>query len=112
MIYNLKEKCHESSDKEFFYGAKINKNIKDVYLGLGFLDPNESDRIEGPGEGHEEILYLVDGQIQIVTPSEKFTLQEGQTYFISDGLKVYLNNLTDKRCYFIIAGGHTVHHSH
>ncbi len=76
------------------------------------MEPDESGRIKGPGKKHEEILYLIDGQIQIETPIEKLTLHEGQAYFISDGLKVRLNNLTNKRCYFIIAGGHTVHHSH
>ena len=44
MALNLKEKCYESKKKEFFYGAKINKDIKDVYLGLGYLEPGESGR--------------------------------------------------------------------
>lgn len=112
MIFNLKEKCHESSKKEFFYGAKINREIKDVYLGLCFLEPEELNRKVGPGKGHEELLYLMSGQIQVNTKDKEITLNEGEVFFIPDGLKVFLKNLTDERSYFIIAGGHTKHHKH
>ncbi len=110
--YNLKEKCHNSKDKEFFYGAKINKDIKDVYLGLCYLESGESGRNIGPGRGHEEIIYSIDGKIQITFRDEEIILNEGEVFFIPDGLKVSLKNLIEKRTYFMIAGGHTKHHKH
>ena len=106
MIFKLKEKCLESSEKEVFYGAKINKAITDVYLGLGFLEPEET-RKEGPGKGHEEILYLLEGQVRIQIKDEELILNEGEAYYISDGQKVTLTNLASKRSYFVMAGGHT-----
>jgi len=112
MSFNLREKCHDSHKGEFFYGAKINKEIKDVYLGLCFLEPGESNRKAGPGIGHEELLYLINGQIQIELKNEQLTLNAGEVYFISDGLKVKLKNLSDERAYFMIAGGHTKFHEH
>ncbi|MFC1669600.1 cupin domain-containing protein [Spirochaetota bacterium] len=111
-IFKLKEKCLESSDREIFYGAKINDKIQDVYLGMGFLEPGEVDRKEGPGKGHEEIIYILNGKVQIATDAVELILEEGSTYYIEDGLKITLKNMANERCYFIIAGGHTVHHSH
>ena len=112
MVLNLKEKCDSSKKIEFFYGAKLNKNIKDVYLGLCFLNPKESKRKVGPGKGHEEILLLTEGKLKISVQDEDIIINEGEVYFIPDGLKVLIENLTEKKCYFIIAGGHTKHHSH
>lgn len=112
MKFNLKEKCLDSGEKEFFYGAKINKNIKDVYLGLCFLEPGESDRKAGPGGGHEELLYLMNGKMQINIKNGETILNEGEVYFIPDGKKVKLKNLWEEKCYFMIAGGHTKHHAH
>lgn len=112
MALNLKEECLASKKKEFFYGAKINKAIQDVYLGLCFLEPGESKKKVGPGKGHEEILFLTEGQIQVSINDNDITLNEGEVYFIPDGSKALLKNLTEERCQFIIAGGHTIHHSH
>ena len=109
---NLKEKCLASNKKEFFYGAKINKAIQDVYLGLCFLEPGEAKRKVGPGKGHEEILFLTEGQIQVSINDTEIILNEGEVYFIPDGSKALLKNLTNERCQFIIAGGHTKRHSH
>ena len=112
MSFNLREKCHDSRKGEFFYGARINKKIKDVYLGLCFLEPGESNRKSGPGKGHEELMYLTNGQIQIEIKDRQITLNEGEVYYISNGLKVKLKNLSDERVYFVIAGGHTKFHEH
>lgn len=112
LTFNLRDKCHESKDKEFFYGAKINKEIKDVYFGLCFLDPNEENRKAGPGRGHEELLYVMNGKMQIEFKKEEIILNEGEVFFIPDGQKVRLKNLTDRKCDFAIAGGHVKQHAH
>lgn len=112
MKFNLKKECIESGKKEFYYGAKLNKKIKDTYLGMGYLEPQEENRIIGPGRHHEEILCLLNGKIKISSNNEEETLREGEVYFMEDGTKIRLMNLTDIRAYFVIAGGHTKHHHH
>ena len=111
-IFELKKKCLESQDREVFYGAKINSRIQDAYLGMGFLEPGEEDRKGGPGKGHEEIIYILNGKVQVSIDGRELILEDGETFFIEDGYKIILKNLTDERCYFVIAGGHTKHHSH
>ncbi|NVM56158.1 MAG: cupin domain-containing protein [Candidatus Helarchaeota archaeon] len=112
MIFKLKEKCDAASKREFFYGALINHDIQDVYIGLGFLEPEESNRKTGPGKGHEEIIYLMDGQMKAKLEDEEMIMNEGDAIFVPDGHKVLLTNLTKKKIYFVVAGGHTVRHSH
>ncbi len=112
LIFKLKEKCEASSEKEFFYGAKVNNAIKDVYLGLCYLEPGESDRKAGPGKGHEEIIYLLDGEIQLNFKENNITIKQGEAFHIPDGELLLLKNLTDKKIYYVIAGGHIIRHSH
>ena len=112
MNFNLKKKCDESKKKEIFYGAMINHDIQDVYLGLCFLEPGEKNRDAGPPKGHEEILYALEGQIEVVIGEKKVIVNEGEVLFLPDGQKVKLNNFTQEKIYFVIAGGHPRPHSH
>ena len=112
MTFNLKEKCETSKKKEFYYGAKINKSIKDAYLGICFLEANEKKRKIGPGKGHEEILYVNNGKIKLIMNGTEILMNEGDAYHIPDGEKIIVDNLTGNRCYLMIAGGHIKHHSH
>ena len=112
MIINLKNECEKASIKEYFYGAKINKAIKDVYLGLGYLEPNEKNRKEGPSKGHEELLFILDGQIKMKFKDKEVILNEGEIIHLPEKTNVKLENLTDKKIFFIIAGGHIKKHSH
>ncbi len=112
MAFNLKKKCDDTKDGEFFYGAKINKDIVDVYMGVCSLEPGESNRKAGPGRGHEELFYLMEGQVKIKIKDEEIILNEGEVYFIPNGLKVKLTNITEKKIYFMIAGGHAKPHKH
>jgi len=112
MKFNLKKRCIESGKKEFYYGAKLNKMIQDTYLGMGFLEPNEEKRKVGPGRHHEEIICILNGKVQVSSKNGEELLNEGEVYFMEDGKKIRLKNLKDERAFFVIAGGHTKHHSH
>jgi ethanolamine utilization protein EutQ (cupin superfamily) len=112
MVINLKQKCDEAKNCEFYYGAKLNKDIKDVYLGMGYLEPDSKERKIGPPRHHEEILYCTNGRIEINRKGEQTILNEGEVYFMPNGKKIKVRNITDKRAYYIIAGGHTKPHSH
>ncbi len=112
MVMNLKQKCDKSKGKECYYGAKINKAIKDVYLGMGYLESDSKERKIGPPRHHEEILYCNNGKIKIISKNEQLILNKGEVYFMPDGEKVKIKNLTHDRVYYTIAGGHTKLHKH
>jgi len=111
MIVNLIENCMKSEKKEFYYGALMNREIKDVYLGYGYLDPNE-ERDFGPGENHEEIIMPINGEMVLSLPDSKISLKKGDAYFLKAGIKIKIGNLTNERLNFVIAGGHPVQHEH
>lgn len=110
--FNLKKKCNEAPEKEFFYGALTNHAIKDAYLGLCYLDPEEQNRIIGPPKGHEEILLVLEGKIEIKVKDEVIIIDEGEVFYLPDGQKAQVKNLTAQRLYFVIAGGHPQEASH
>ncbi|TFF87160.1 MAG: hypothetical protein EU549_05270 [Promethearchaeota archaeon] len=111
LIFKLKDKCLKSPKKEFFYGNIANKDIKNVYLGVGYLDEDES-RWFSPGKGHEEILYLLEGKMEIEYQDKKEQLNEGEAFHASGKEKINIRNLTNERIFFVIAGGHTEIHAH
>ena len=112
MKFNLDEKIDQSKDKEFYYGAKLNKAIVDVYLGKGYLEPKESRKL-GPGRGHEEILYILNGEVKVnIKDLDETKLKEGELIHIPNKSKAIVSNLSDTKVFYIIAGGHTKLHRH
>jgi ethanolamine utilization protein EutQ (cupin superfamily) len=112
MIFKLKDKVLKSPNKEVFYGNIANNEIKDVYLGLGYLDSGE-ERKFSPGIGHEEIIYLISGEIEINIKGEDAILNGGEAIHLSGTTQISMKNITDDRVFFITAGGHIEdHHSH
>jgi len=107
MIVNLKQRCKETNEREFYYGAKLNKDVKDAYLGFGYLEPNEKNKKISPGKGHEEILMVLNGSLRAQFESDEITITDGDAFHIPDRSHVILENLTSKRVTFVIAGGHT-----
>jgi len=112
MSFKLLEKCSTCKKAEYYYGAKINNQINDVYFGIGFLEPKEDNRKVGPGRGHEEIIYLQEGKIEVQIKNNTVILDEGELLYIPDKSKVMLKNLAEKKSQFMIAGGHVKHHKH
>ncbi len=111
-MFNLKKKVGESINKEFYYGAKINKNIIDVYIGMGYLEARETNKKIGPSRNHEEILYLSEGQVKLEIKNEELIMSEGEVFYMPDGQRISISNLTDKKIHYMIAGGHTELHKH
>lgn len=112
MKYNIYQKCLEAKKKEAYYGAKLNKEIKDVYLGVGILEPGEVNKKIGPGRGHEEILYVSKGKIGVKLKDAEHVLEQGELICLLNSQKARVSNLSDDASEFTIAGGHTKPHKH
>ena len=110
MKVNLFIEGNKSTNQEYYYGAMVNKNIKDVYMGYCFLKPKQRKKI-GPGKGHEEIIMLIEG-VMMFSSKEDIMMKKGDAIHIPEGTTIEVENLTDKDIYFVIAGGHPVPHSH
>ncbi len=77
------------------------------YLIYGELKPGESGRVFCPGVGHEEILVVVSGDLEV--EGEPFTgrLPEGEAIHLRDEESCMLANLGESRAVYVMAGGHS-----
>jgi glyoxylate utilization-related uncharacterized protein len=103
-IFDLQELAEES-DGEYVLGLK-NLQTHAVYIVYGFLKPGERDRKLLPGKGHEEILCVTKGEIQVKKPGETFTLKTGEAVHLREDDEWHLENLGDETAYYVLAGGH------
>lgn len=101
----------KSPKKEFYYGALLNDDIKDVYLGYAYLDPKEI-RDYTSGKNHEEIIMPLNGEMKLHINGIEVNLKKGDAFFLREGLNLKIENLTDEKVSFVIAGGHPTPHSH
>jgi hypothetical protein len=76
------------------------------YMIYGILKPKEKGRLVKPGEGHEEIVIAVKGNLR-VTGYYSEMLKEGSAFHIKGEQKCLLENPDMSDAVYIIAGGHS-----
>jgi hypothetical protein len=81
------------------------------YLIYGTMAPHERDRPFKPGDGHEELLLAIKGDLQ-VSGHVTGTLSEGQAIHLKGEEACLLENLSDREAVYVISGGHSVGHHH
>lgn len=81
-----------------------------TYIVYGVLAPGETGRRLRPGEGREEILYLINGKVRLETGglrTEEAEIEAGSAIPMPEGSDCWVSNLTSQRVEYIIAGGFT-----
>ncbi len=79
-----------------------------TYLIYGRMAPNEAGRRLRPGQGREEIFYLINGRVRVETAQfEEFVCEAGSALPLPEGADVWVTNLTDSPVQYVIAGGFT-----
>jgi len=77
------------------------------YMIYGIMQPAEAQRLVKPGDGHEEILCAVDGDLEIHSEKGEFALNRGQAVHVKEEASFFLvNPSADKPVVYIMAGGH------
>ena len=74
-VHPLRKLCQGASG-EYVLGLK-DLNTHACYMIYGELDPREQGREVRPGQGHEEILLAVVGDLKISAPQFNGLLKEG-----------------------------------
>ncbi len=96
---------------EYVLGSK-ELNTHACYLVYGVLRQGEKERLIKPGEGHEEILCLVQGEVVLRDGSSSFNLKQGQALHVK-GIETFLmDNAGNADAVYFIAGGHAERHGH
>ncbi len=98
-------------------GGEYVLGMKDLYthacyMIYGIMQPGEGQRLVKPGDGHEEILCAVDGDLEIHSEKGDFVLRRGHATHIKEDQSFFLANPSDKTVVYIMAGGHCRPHHH
>ncbi len=104
-IFDLKNKALISESGEHILGFKETGSHA-CYMIYGILKPAEKGRVIKPGEGHEEIVLAMKGDIT-VTGHYTGTLKEGSALHITGEHACFLENKGISEAIYIIAGGHS-----
>lgn len=99
-----------SSGGEYVLGMK-DLLTHACYMIYGILQPGEDKRLVKPGDGHEEILCALDGDLEIHSEKGEFVLLMGHAVHVKEDVSFFLANQSDKPVVYIMAGGHCrAHH--
>jgi hypothetical protein len=76
------------------------------YLIYGVLKPGEQGRELKPGNGHEELVLALQGDLQ-VTGHYRGTIKEGQAVHLRGDEALRAGNDGTTEAVYVIAGGHS-----
>jgi len=109
-IFEIKNKALNSQRGEYILGFQ-DTGSHACYMIYGILKPKEKGRLVKPGEGHEEIILAVKGDLEVMGYYSG-TLKEGYAFHIEGEQECFLKNTGESEALYIIAGGHSggVHH--
>jgi len=104
-IFELKNKAMNSESGECILGFQ-DTGSHACYMIYGVLKPGEKGRLVKPGEGHEEIILAMNGDLE-VTGYYSTTLKEGFVFHIRGDHECFLENKGTVSAVYVIAGGHS-----
>lgn len=87
-------------------------NTHACYLIYGIIKPGEKGRVIKPGSGHEEIVCLVQGKVQLSNSSGRYVLEHGQAFHLKGDETYMMDNEAGTDAVYVISGGHSAGHGH
>lgn len=104
-FFDTKKDIQEIVSGEFIIGLELTGSHA-CYMIYGVMKPLEKDRLIKPGKGHEEIVLILKGSVN-VTGHWEGTLKEGDSFHITGEETLYFENPFDSEVVYVIAGGHS-----
>jgi hypothetical protein len=104
-IFEVFHKALHSGEGETILGFQETGSHA-CYMIYGILKPGEKGRTVKPGNGHEEIVLAVKGDLE-VTGYVSESLKEGSAFHLKGEQECSLENKTNSGAVYIIAGGHS-----
>lgn len=109
-IFNLRALAADAGG-EYVLGLR-DLGTHACYMIYGTVKPTDSPRLIKPGDGHEEIILCVSGELA-VTGHITCTLKEGESFHIVGEAECFLT--ASAPSVYVAAGGHSDeghHHGH
>ncbi|MBI5233163.1 MAG: hypothetical protein HY880_02285 [Deltaproteobacteria bacterium] len=102
-VFKLPDIIESQGGAEYCMGRDALKTHA-VYLVYGKVRPGETERKLMPGKGHEEILFVVKGSLNVKKDKMGFTVAEGEAFHLKEEEVFILDNPGQKEAVYIIAG--------
>ncbi|MCX7831620.1 MAG: hypothetical protein N2440_01820 [Actinobacteria bacterium] len=81
------------------------------YFIYGFIKKGNMREIS-PGEGHEEIIAVIEGSLEMTYKNESIVLNKGQSIYLKGEESITLRPYNCDLAIYVIAGGHSEHSHH
>ena len=107
-IFRVKDKVDQTG--EYILGAEQTGSHA-CYLIYGTMGPREKERLFRPGKGHEELLLVIKGGLEITGHLTGY-LNEGQAVHLKGEETCQLENRSDETVVYVVSGGHSEHGHH
>ncbi len=105
-IFNIKD-CFQNDWEEYIIGSReIGKHS--VYFVYGEVPRNERRKMGAP-KGHDEIIYLLSGEVLIEKDGVETKFSKEQAVYMANDTFTFI---ALKDCNYIVAGAHTMQHDH
>jgi uncharacterized cupin superfamily protein len=104
-IFDVIEKVKSSG--EFVLGSQETGSHA-CYLIYGVLQPGETGRELKPGQGHEEIVLVLQGDL-VVTGARAGLVKQGQALHLTGNETVFAENSGSQPAVYVVSGGHSGH---
>ncbi len=104
-IFKMPELSEAGGGSDYLLGPEQLKS-NSLYLLYTRLHPGEAERAISAKDGHEEILYVVKGNINVKNGRSAFQISSGEAFQLKANDKYLLENSGDKEAVFITAGSH------
>lgn len=98
-------------------GGETVLGLKDLsthacYMLYGVLSPADEPRLLKPGAGHEEIIMVVSGIMQIDDAGRSLTIQPGQAFYLKGEESRLASCAGPMETRYVAAGGHSAGEEH
>ncbi len=108
--YPVASLASKNSGEYVLGSAELNTHA--CYLVYGILKAGESDRLVSPGKGHEEILCLISGEVELTGEDGGTVLRKGEALHLRGDDRYLMSNNSGEDIVYVISGGHNEIHSH
>lgn len=105
-IYKLPQLADSTPACEFRLGPE-NSNAASVYLVWGKIRPGEAARKVACAAGHEEIVCVVKGALQVKHGRSSFSVTAGEAFHAKEGDTLLLENTGIDEAVYLAAGALT-----
>jgi len=108
--FDLWQRAREEGGETVLGVAELGTHA--VYLIFGYLEPGQGGRVLKPGQGHEEIICVVAGEVTVSGPEGEKRLRSGEAFYLVGEESYLLANPGGETAVYVAAGGHSpgAHH--